>query len=343
MKLDIGLRGHDLAALGGEAAAYERLGVDGLWSYETAHDPFLPLFAAALTTERVRLGTAIAVAFARSPFAMAQTAWDLQRVSGGRLLLGLGTQVRAHAERRFSAAFEHPAARITDYIRCLRAIWDTFQNGTRPAYEGPFYRFTLISDFFNPGPIAEPWIPISLAGVGEAMARAAGLVADGFHVHPLHSAGYVRDVVRPAIAAGARAAGRDPAQVELITSVFLVTGDSEVERGAAELYARQQIAFYATTPTYAPFLAYHGFEGLGDELKALARAGRSAEMPAKVPDALLDAVAVSAAPDRLGQAVRARYDGGLVQRVYPYAQMPAADRGRIAALVAGVKGLGRAR
>jgi probable F420-dependent oxidoreductase len=129
--------------------------VDGLWSYETAHDPFLPLFAAALTTERVQLGSAIAVAFARSPFAMAQTAWDLQRVSGGRLLLGLGTQVKAHVERRFSAAFDHPAARITDYIRCLRAIWDTFQNGTRPAYEGPFYRFTLISDFFNPGPIAE--------------------------------------------------------------------------------------------------------------------------------------------------------------------------------------------
>ena len=144
------------ATLGSEAAAFERLGVDGLWSYETAHDPFLPLFAAALATERVSLGTAIAVAFARTPFAMAQTAWDLQRVSGGRLLLGLGTQVRAHVERRFSAEFEHPAARITDYIRCLRAIWDTFQNGARPAYEGRFYRFTLISDFFNPGPIAHP-------------------------------------------------------------------------------------------------------------------------------------------------------------------------------------------
>ena len=197
MKIDVGLRGADLRTLGSEAAAYERLGVDGLWSYETAHDPFLPLFAAALATERPSLGTAIAVAFARTPFAMAQTAWDLQRVSGGRLLLGLGTQVRAHVERRFSAAFEHPAARIVDYIRCLRAIWDTFQNGARPAYEGRFYRFTLISDFFNPGPIEHPEIPISLAGVGERMARAAGEVADGFHVHPLHSPGYVRDVVRP--------------------------------------------------------------------------------------------------------------------------------------------------
>jgi probable F420-dependent oxidoreductase len=312
--------------------------VDGLWSYETAHDPFLPLFAAALATERVSLGTAIAVAFARTPFAMAQTAWDLQRVSGGRLLLGLGTQVRAHVERRFSAAFEHPAARIVDYIRCLRAIWDTFQTGAPPAYEGRFYRFTLISDFFNPGAIEQPDIPISLAGVGEPMARAAGAVADGFHVHPLHSPGYLRDVVRPALAEGARAAGRDPAQVDLIASVFIVTGDTATERAAAASDARRQIAFYASTPTYRPFLAYHGFEALGKELSALARAGRFAEMPARLPDALLEAVAVSAEPAALGAALRARYAGDLVQRIYPYASMPADDPGgRLAALVAAIR------
>jgi probable F420-dependent oxidoreductase len=338
VKIDVGLRSADLRQLGPQAAAYERLGVDGLWSYETAHDPFLPLFAAALATERVSLGTGIAVAFARTPFAMAQTAWDLQQVSGGRLLLGLGTQVRAHVERRFSAAFEHPAARIVDYIRCLRAIWDSFQNGGRPAYEGRFYRFTLISDFFNPGPIEHPDIPISLAGVGERMARAAGEVADGFHVHPLHSSGYVRDVVRPAIAAGARAVARDHARVDLIASVFLVTGEDETERAAAEAYARQQIAFYASTPTYRPFLAYHGFEALGQELSALARDGRFADMPARLPDALLDAVAVHAAPAGLADALRARYAGDLVQRIYPYASIPADDPGgRLAALVAAVR------
>jgi probable F420-dependent oxidoreductase len=323
VKIDVGLRSDDLHALGGAAAAYERLGADGLWSYETGHDPFLPLLLAALATERVRLGTAIAVAFARTPFAMAQTAWDLQRASGGRLLLGLGTQVRAHVERRFSAEFDHPAARIVDYIRCLRAIWDTFQNGTRPAYEGRFYRFTLISDFFNPGPIAHPEIPVSLAGVGEPMARAAGEVADGFHVHPLHSP-------------GSRAAGRDPAKVDLITSVFIVTGETESERAAAESYARQQIAFYASTPTYRPFLAYHGFETLGQELSALARAGRFADM--RVPDALLEVVAVSAEPARVGAAIRTRYAGDLVQRVCPYAPIPADDPGgRFAALVAGIR------
>jgi probable F420-dependent oxidoreductase len=338
MKIDVGLRSHDLHELGGEAAAYERLGVDGLWSSETAHDPFLPLLVAALTTERVSLGTGIAVAFGRTPFAMAQTAWDLQRVSGGRLLLGLGTQVRAHVERRFSAEFEHPAARIVDYIRCLRAIWDTFQNGVSPAYKGRFYRFTLISDFFNPGPIEHPDIPISLAGVGERMARAAGEVADGFHVHPLHSPGYLRDVVRPAVVEGARATGRDPAAVDLITPVFIVTGETEGERAMAESYARQQIAFYASTPTYRPFLAYHGFEALGKELSVLAREGRFADMPARVPDALLDAVAVSAGPAGLGEAIRARYAGDLVQRLYPYAPIPADDPGeRLAALVAGLR------
>src|SRR5690606_34227785 len=334
----MGLRSHDLSSLGDAAAAYERLGVDGLWSYETAHDPFLPLFAAALATEQVSLGTAIAVAFARTPFAMAQTAWDLQRVSGGRLLLGLGTQVPAHVERRFSVAFEHPAARIVDYVRCLRAIWDTFQNGIRPAYEGRFYRFTLISDFFNPGPIEHPTIPISLAGVGEPMARAAGEVADGFHVHPLHSPGYLRDVLRPAIAEGARLAGRDPAQLQLIAPVFIVTGDTEAERRAVEAEARWQIAFYASTPTYRPFLAYHGFAALGKELSGLARAGRFAEMAARVPDALLEAVAVHAAPSALAEAIRARYAGDLVQRIYPYASIPADDpEGRLAALVAGIR------
>ena len=337
MKIDVGLRSHDLHALGAEAAAYERLGVDGLWSYETAHDPFLPLFAAALTTARVSLGTAIAVAFGRSPFVVAQTAWDLQRASGGRLLLGLGTQVRAHIERRFSAEFAHPAERIVDYVRCLRAIWDTFQNGTRPAYEGRFYRFTLISDFFNPGPIEHPEIPISLAGVGAPMARAAGAVADGLHVHPLHSPGYLRDVVRPAVVDGARATGRDPTKVDLIASVFIVTGDTEGQRAQAERDTRRQIAFYASTPSYRSFLAYHACEALGQELSGLARAGRFAEMAARVPDALLDAVAVSAAPAAVGHAIRTRYAGDLVQRVYPYAGVPADDPGgRFAALIAGV-------
>ncbi len=338
MKIDAGLRSHDLARIGDDAARYEAMGFDGLWSYETAHDPFLPLLAAALRTRRVMLGPSVTIAFARSPFALAQTAWDLQRVSGGRLLLGLGTQVRAHVERRFSAEFEHPAARIIDYVRCLRAIWRTFQSGDKPGYEGRFFRFTLISDFFNPGPIDHPDIPVSLAGVGERMARAAGEIANGFHVHPLHSPGYLRDVVRPAIAQGAREAGRDPSATKLYASVFIVSGDSAGERSKAEQWARQQIAFYASTPTYRPFLEYHGHGTLGKALSALAREGRFTEMVAKVPDALLSEVAVVASPEGLGAGIARRYAGDLVQRIYPYAPVPPEDEGgRWTALVAGLK------
>ena len=237
-----------LSEAGAEAARAERLGFDAIWSFEIDHDPFFPLLQAALATERLGIGTNIAVAFARTPFSMAISAWDLQSVSGGRLLLGLGTQVRPHVERRFSAEFEHPAARIADYIDCLRAIWNTFQTGARPRYEGRFYRFTLINDFFNPGPIDNPDIPIYLAGVNPRMAAAAGEAADGFNVHPMHSPDYLREVIRPALAEGARKRGRSADAHALVTSCFVVRGATESERRRSELAVRRQIAFYASTP-----------------------------------------------------------------------------------------------
>ena len=163
--------GVSLSEAGAEAARVERMGFDAIWSFEIDHDPFFPLLQAAFATERLRIGTNIAVAFARTPFSMAISAWDLQEASRGRLMLGLGTQVRPHVERRFSAEFDHPAARVVDYIDCLRAIWSTFQTGARPRYEGRFYRFTLINDFFNPGPIDNPDIPIYLAGVNPEWPR----------------------------------------------------------------------------------------------------------------------------------------------------------------------------
>ena len=205
---------------------------------------------------------------------MAQVAWDLQRGSRGRFHLGLGTQVRAHVERRFSMPFDRPAARVTDYVRCVRAIWDTFQNGTRPAYDGEFYRFRLMNPFFDPGPIDHPDIPIYLAGVNERMCRAAGEVADGFHVHPMHSVGYLRNVVRPAIDEGARANGRDGGKIVLYAPAFTVSGETETERSAAEQEVRRQIAFYASTPNYRALLEYHDLGGIGKELSALMRGGR---------------------------------------------------------------------
>ena len=183
---------------------------------------------------------------------MAQIAWDLQRDSGGRFRLGLGTQVRAHIERRFSMAFEHPAARVTDYIRCVRAIWNTFQHGARPDYTGEFYRFQVINEFFNPGPIAHPAIPIYLAGVNARMCRAAGEVADGFHVHPMHSAAYVREVVGPAIAEGARRAGRTLEGFELYAPVFVITGETRTRSTAwnGSCAARSRST---STPSYARY------------------------------------------------------------------------------------------
>ena len=327
-----------LAGVGAEAVRLERIGFDALWSVETRHDPFFPLLQAALATERLRVGTNIAVAFARTPFSMAHSAWDLQAASRGRLMLGLGTQVRPHVERRFSAEFDHPAARVTDYIDCLRAVWNTFQTGARPDYEGRFYRFTLINDFFNPGPIDHPDIPVYLAGVNPGMAAAAGEVADGFSVHPMHSPGYLREVVRPAIAEGARKRGRPSQDFILVTSCFAVRGATESERRRSECTVRRQIAFYASTPGYRAFLEFHGELDAAKRLSALMRERRLDEMPDVVSDALLSAVAISEADGDLGKGLRDRYAGGLAQRVATYDGVPPdADEAQLRTFVRSVK------
>jgi len=322
VKIDAPLRDLPLAAVAGEAVRCERLGFAGLWSFETRSDPFLALLPAALATRRIGIGTNIAVAFARSPYATAVAAWDLQKASGGRMILGLGTQVRPHVERRFSMPFDHPAARVTEFVDCVRAVWETFQTGARPGYRGRFYQFTLMNDFFNAGPCDHPRIPVYLAGVNERMCRAAGEVADGFHLHPMHSPGYLREVIHPALGAGARLRGRDPRAIRVHAPVFVVFGDSEAERARMEHSVRSQVGFYASTPGYRSFLAYHGFEEVGRRLSAAMRAGELDAMPALVPDALLAEVAVSAPFARLGAALRERYAGGLAHRASLYLPLP---------------------
>jgi probable F420-dependent oxidoreductase len=318
MYLDAPVRNLPLVDVADEARRLERMGFGALWSFETSRDPFLPLLQVALSTTRIRMGTNIAVAFARTPFSMAMTAWDLQRASAGRLFLGLGTQVRAHVERRFSAQFEHPAARVTDYIHCLRAIWDTFQSAAKPDYEGPYYRFKLMNEMFTGGPIDHPHIPVFLAGVNPRMARAAGEAADGFSVHPMHSPDYLREVVRPAIDAGARTRGKTVEDVALLTDCFVVKGSTESERSRSEKGVRRQIALYASTPSYRGFLEFHGYPEIGKQLSALMREGRLEEMPALIDDRLLATVAISQADGDLADQVRERYTGDLVQRVLFY-------------------------
>jgi len=303
-----------------QARAFEAQGFDCVWTFEAMSDAFLPLAHAAAATERLEIGTNIAVAFARSPFSMAQIAWDLQRDSGGRFRLGLGTQVRPHIERRFSMPFDHPAARVTDYVRCVRAIWDTFQNGSKPAYEGPFYRFKLMNPFFQPGSVEHPDIPVYLAGVNPRMCRAAGEVADGFHVHPMHSAPYLTDVVKPALNEGAKISGREVDDLELYSPVFVITGETQEETDAMERTVRQQLAFYGSTPSYAAVLEYHGLGELSKKLNKLMREGDTEAMSAAVPESLVEHVAIIAKPGDVGARIRERYEG-ILDRVSLYMAM----------------------
>ncbi len=320
MKIDTLMAPAAPAIIAEQAAQLETKGFDCIWTFEARSDPFIPLAHAAAATSRIEIGTNIAVAFARSPFSMAQIAWDLQRDSGGRFHLGLGTQVRAHVERRFSAEFEHPAARITDYICCLREIWDCFQNGSRPNYDGRFYKFKLMNPFFDPGPIDNPLIPVYLAGVNARMCRAAGEVADGFHVHPMHSTGYVRDVIKPSIAAGAKLANRNANEIALYAPVFTVTGETQDRFDEMERVVRGQISFYGSTPSYSAVLEYHGYPDLGRKLNALMRDGKTEEMAMAIPDALLEQLAVIGKPNEVGTIIRERYDG-LLDRVSLYSSM----------------------
>lgn len=320
MKIDTLLPATSPADSAAKAAQIEQLGFDGVWTFEAAHDAFLPLSHGAAATTSLEIGTNIAVAFARTPFAMAQIAWDMQKNSGGRFHLGLGTQVRAHVERRFSAQFDHPAARVTDYIRCVRAIWSCFQNGSKPDYEGEFYKFRLMNQFFDPGPIDHPEIPIYLAGVNPRMCRAAGEVADGFHVHPMHTASYLNEVVRPAIDVGAKTRNASVDDMTLYSPVFVITGSDQNEMDKLEKTVRQQISFYATTPSYGAVLKHHGYDDLGKKLAGLMREGKMEEMGQAIPEDFLEQVAIIGPPSEIGQRLRHRYDG-VLDRVSLYMTM----------------------
>ena len=320
MKIDILLPANNPHEVKQRAEEFERLGFDCVWTFEASHDAFLPLSHAAAATSRLEVGTNIAVAFARTPFAMAQIAWDMQANSKGRFHLGLGTQVRAHVERRFSAAFDRPAARVTDYIRCVRAIWDCFQNGTKPEYQGEFYQFNLMNPFFQPGPIDNPAIPIYLAGVNPRMCRAAGEVADGFHVHPMHTVSYLQEVVKPALDEGAKLRHGSVDDMTLYSPVFAITGNTQQEMDALEQTVRQQISFYATTPSYAAVLEHHGHGDLGRRLGGLMREGKMAEMGAAIPEDFLEQVAIVGAPNEIGSRLRERYEG-VLDRVALYMTM----------------------
>ena len=320
MKVDLAPGAVSPGEVAGLAAAAEALGFDGLWLPETQHDPFVGLALAAAATTRLHLGTSVAIAFARSPTVLAQTAWDLADLSGGRFELGLGTQVRAHVQRRFGMAWSEPAPRLAEWLGAIRAAWATWQDHTPFLWTSEHLDLTLMTPFFSPPPLAfpaphdGPRIPVSIAGVGAGLARLAGRLADGFHVHPFHTARYLARVLEPALAAGAE---RRPAELprrraERIVPVFLAPTDQPAILAAV----RRQVAFYASTPSYRAVLAAHDRDRIGEQLSRLAATGRWAEMAALVDDELLAQVAVVAPADGLADALVARVTGH-AERVAP--------------------------
>jgi probable F420-dependent oxidoreductase len=320
MRIDGGLGG-SFDDIGQRAAALEAAGYDGAFTAETDHDAFLPLVLAAQSTERLELGTSIAVAFARTPMVLAVTANDLQLASKGRFILGLGSQIKPHIERRFSMPWSHPAPRMREFVLAMRAIWSAWNDGTKLDFRGTFYTHTLMTPFFNPGPNPHGAPKVWLAAVGERMTEVAGEVADGMLLHGFTTERYVREVTLPALERGFARAGRTRAGFEVGGPLFVVTGSTDEEMAAARQATKQQIAFYGSTPAYRPVLELHGWGEVGDELNTMSKRGQWVEMGELITDDMLEAFAVVAEPDDVAPMLRARY-GPLVDRLSFYTPYP---------------------
>jgi probable F420-dependent oxidoreductase len=304
-----------------QAVELERAGYSGAWTAETAHDPFMPLLLAAEHTATIELGTAIAVAFARSPMTLASTAWDLQAYSKGRFVLGLGSQIKPHITKRFSMPWSHPAPRMRELILAIRAIWDTWLTGAKLEFRGEFYTHTLMTPFFTPDAkdLDGVGVPkIFLAGVGELMTEVAGEVCDGFLCHGFSTERYLREVTIPALQRGRAKAGKTMEGFEIVAPGFVVTGDGDAELEKAAAGTRQQIAFYGSTPAYRPVLDLHGWGGLQDELNALSKQGEWVQMGKLIDDDILNTFAVVGPPEQIGAELHRRY-GGIVHRISFYA------------------------
>ena len=296
----------DLSETSRAARAIEAQGFDGLLSFEGAHDPFLPLAVAAEHTTRVTLTTAIAIAFARNPMTCAYQANDLHLLSRGRFVLGLGTQIRPHIEKRFGQTWSKPNARMREFVRAIRAIWHGWDTGERLDFRGSFYTHTLMTPFFSPGPNPYGRPRIALAGFGPSMIAVAGEVADGWIVHPLHSPSYVQAAGLPALERGLARAGRTRRDVEIASQTITMIGSTDEEIAVARTKAKGQIAFYGSTPAYRVMLEHHGWGDLQPELNAMSKQGRWLEMVGLVTDDMLDTIGVSGRPAEAGRRLRSR-------------------------------------
>ena len=326
MRLDATTYGHPLSEVTEHARRAEARGFDAWLTSEVAHDPLLSLAPAALGTERMQVGSAIAVAFARNPMSVAYAAHDLQSALGDRrLILGLGTQIRAHIAKRFSSSWpDRPASAMREFVEALQAIWDCWDDGAPLAYEGEFHRHTLMTPMFTPPPgdvRPEVWI----AAVGDGMTRVAGQVGDGILCHGFTTARYLEEVTLPALDEGiARVAGRSRDDVDVVLPLFLITGYDDEQRQGMRAMVLNQIGFYGSTPAYRRVLELHGWGELADELHRLSKADGWGEMAAAIPQEVVETFAIIAEPDELGDAIVERF-GATVDRVSVAAHLPLTD------------------
>jgi probable F420-dependent oxidoreductase len=323
MKIDSSLM-FDPVKVGDMAAQLEGAGFDGAYTFEGQHDPFISLAAAAMKTERMELMTSIAVAFARNPMSLAYQANDLQLLSKGRFILGLGTQVKAHIERRFNMPWSKPAARMRELVQAVKEIWRCWESGEKLGFEGEFYQHNLMSPTFSPGANAFGAPPVFIAGVGPLMTQVAAEVGEGLFVHPFHSAHSLQSLTLPAVEKGLAIAGKARTDFCIAAQVITATGLTEEELQAAEFSARNQIAFYGSTPAYLPVLQAHGWEALQPEANRLSKEGKWAEMAALVDDEMLRTFAVIGEPADVARQILDRFDGQ-VERVSPVIYSPSPD------------------
>jgi probable F420-dependent oxidoreductase len=313
MKVETNVDMRSLRDVPAAARKAEEMGYDGLFTSQTGNDPFLPLALAGEHTQRVTLATAVAIAFPLSPTSLAHIAWDIQALSGGRLLLGLGSQVKGHIVRRFGVPYAPPGPRMREYILALRAVWDCWQNGTKLNFQGDHYNLTLMTPYFNPGPIEHPHVPIYVSAVNPYMLRLAGELCDGVRLHAFNTAKYTREMVLPNLEEGARKAGRKLSDIDVCGGSFLVTGETEQEMEQSKRAVKTQVAFYGSTRSYRGVFEVHGWGDVCPQLHELSTQGRWAEMADLITDEMLEEFAVVSDYDGLVPKIKARW-GGIITR-----------------------------
>lgn len=323
MQFDAHLRSPDVEKTAKRAGRAESLNFDGAWVTEVDHSPVVLSTEMVNGTDSIDIGTAIAVAFPRSPMVTAYTAWDLQSLSDGRFMLGLGTQVKGHIERRFSETWDAPGPRLRDYVKAVQHLWDAWATESEVDYHGEYYTIDLCPPEFTPERITNPHIPIYVAGVNSFNIQLAGHLCDGLHLHPVHSPAYIREKVLPFLEQGADHGSRNRSDVTIAASVFAITGETKEEIELAREEVRREIGFYGSTRTYKTIFEVHGWEKVSDELHALSKAGRWDEMSELVTDEMLEAFAVEGHWDELRSLIEKRYEH--VDRVSVYRAFDGGD------------------